>query len=84
MKKSILVVLVRNRRSTAVKIQKLLTGFGCYIKTRLGIHDGVVGQCSDVGLLILELVGDKKNKTALTKSLNKLSGVKAKMVEVSL
>ena len=60
MKKQILLVLIGNRKESAVTVQKILTGWGCLIKTRLGIHDGVLDECSDAGLLILEIVGDKK------------------------
>jgi hypothetical protein len=47
MKRTALLILVRHRQETAEKVQKILTGWGCYIKTRLGIHDGVLENCSD-------------------------------------
>lgn len=84
MKKTVLIILVDNRKKTAVNVQKILTGWGCLIKTRLGIHDGVLDNCSDTGLIICELVGDKAKKTELTRKLNLLSGVKAKLVDISL
>lgn len=62
MAKSILVILVGNRKESAVKVQQILTGWGCIIKTRLGIHDGVLDNCSDEGLLILELHGTQEQK----------------------
>jgi len=55
--KTILLILVGKRKDSAVKVQQILTAWGCNIKTRLGIHDGVLENCSDTGLLILELVG---------------------------
>ena len=57
--KTILLILIGNRKDSAVKVQQILTAWGCNIKTRLGIHDGVLENCSDTGLLILELVGKK-------------------------
>jgi hypothetical protein len=84
MSKTLLVILMRTRRSSAVRVQKVLTDFGCMIKTRLGIHDGVLDKCSDAGLIILELAGSKADKSSLNKKLKAISGVKTKLVEISL
>jgi hypothetical protein len=84
MSKTLLVILMRTRRSSAVRVQKVLTDFGCMIKTRLGIHDGVLDKCSDTGLIILELAGSKADKSSLNKKLKAISGVKTKLVEISL
>ena len=84
MEKTVLVVLVQKRGKNAVRVQKILTTWGCLIKTRLGIHDGVLDKCSDTGLIILELVGEKKKKQALAGRLRVLPGVKVKLVELSL
>lgn len=84
MKKSILIVLLRTRSKSAVRFQKVLTKYGCIVKTRLGIHDGVGGSCSDAGLIILELVGDKKDVKGLTRKLNAIQGISAKLVDISL
>ncbi|MFA6356617.1 MAG: hypothetical protein WCY23_05870 [Candidatus Omnitrophota bacterium] len=84
MKKSILIALLRTRSKSAVEFQKVLTKYGCMVKTRLGIHDGAVGNCSDTGLIILELVGAKKETAGLARKLNAISGVSAKLVDISL
>jgi hypothetical protein len=84
MGKTVLVVLVQKRGKNAVRVQKILTTWGCLIKTRLGIHDGVLDKCSDTGLIILELVGEKKKIKALAGRLSVLPGVKVKLVELSL
>ena len=83
-KKSVLVILIGSRKVSAVNVQKVLTGWGCMIKTRLGIHDGVLDNCSDQGLLILELVGDDKQKEEITRKLNLIKGVSVKLVELEL
>ena len=83
MEKTILVVVIDKRRATAPEVQKTLTTFGCLIKTRLGIHDGVVDKCSDHGLLILELIGNKKDRKELQKKLGLLPGVKTKSINIS-
>lgn len=84
MKKSILIALLRTRSKSAVRFQKVLTKYGCIVKTRLGIHDGVAGSCSDTGLVILELVGGGKETAVLTRRLNAIAGVSAKLVGISL
>lgn len=84
MKKSILLILIGNRKDSAVKVQQILTGWGCLIKTRLGIHDGVLDDCSDQGILILELVGSDEQKDEITRKVSVLPGVTAKLVNLEV
>ena len=84
MKKSILLILIGKRKEDAVKVQQILTAWGCIIKTRLGIHDGVLENCSDEGLLILELYGTEEQKEELTRKVAVLTGVNSKLVELSV
>ncbi|MFH0771403.1 MAG: hypothetical protein V1933_02165 [Candidatus Omnitrophota bacterium] len=84
MGKTLLIILVANRSKSAVSVQKALTEFGCIIKTRLGIHDGVLTHCSNTGLIILELVGEKARVKKLAEKINGILEVKAKLVEISL
>jgi hypothetical protein len=84
MSKSILIILVGKRKDTAVNVQKVLTGWGCTIKTRLGIHDGVLDNCSEEGLIILELVGTVEQNEELTRKMNLLNDVKAELVTLSI
>ena len=84
MKKSILLILIGNRNESAVSVQKILTGWGCIIKTRLGIHDGVLENCSDEGLLILELYGTDEQKQELSRKVAVIPGVVSKLVELSV
>ena len=84
MSKSILLVLVGKRKDAAVNVQKILTGWGCHIKTRLGIHDGVLDNCSEEGLLVLELVGKPEDNEELTRKLNLLENVSAQLVTLTV
>jgi hypothetical protein len=84
MSKSILTVLIGKRKNTAINIQKVLTGWGCIIKTRLGIHDGVLDNCSDEGLLILELVGKQEENEELARKLKLLNDVHAELIHLSI
>ena len=82
--KTVMAIMVANRKEEAEKVQKLLTGWGCLIKMRVGIHDQVLDNCSDEGLIILELVGDQEKHEELLRKLNVLKGVQAKMMTLSL
>ncbi len=79
MEKTILMVLISTRNENAVKVQAVLTEFGCLIKTRLGIHDASPDMCSNYGLLILELIGEKKEQEKLAKKLKGLKGIHVKL-----
>ncbi len=84
MKRDVLLILVRHRQDTAERVQKILTGWGCFIKTRLGIHDGVLENCSESGLIFLELTGDPTKHEEITRKLNLLDGVEAKLVSLEV
>ncbi|MFC1752893.1 hypothetical protein ACFL96_05800 [Thermoproteota archaeon] len=84
MEKNVLLVLVDKRKDEAVAVQKILTEWGCLIKTRIGLHDGVLDKCSDSGLIIMELAGDKEKHTQLNTLLKNLPGVTTNLVEMAL
>jgi len=79
----IMGILIGHREEEALKVQELLTRYGCYIKTRLGLHDTPVeGSCSSKGLLILEfLPGNEKEVDALESELKKLESFVVKRME---
>lgn len=83
MEKTVLVILVTQREGTVPDLQKIFTKYGSLIKTRLGIHDNG-SEGSDCGLIILELVGDKLKKEELQKAIQKLEGIKSKLVSFSI
>jgi hypothetical protein len=78
---NVMTLLVNNRRKNAPKLQELLTASGCIIKTRLGLHEAG-DQCSDEGLIILQLAGSAEEIATLECELNTLEGVKAKNIEL--
>jgi len=84
MNKTILIILIGKRKDAAVNVQKLLTAWGCLIKTRLGIHDGILDNCSDQGLLICELYGTEEQKQELSRKIQLIEGVKSQLVELSI
>ncbi len=84
MAKTVLVVLVGDRTETAGKLQQVLSGWGCIIKTRLGIHDVNLEDCPKEGLLVLELAGSKEQNEELARKIGVLPGVSSKLVELAL
>jgi hypothetical protein len=84
MGRNIILILIGNRNDAAVNVQKVLTGWGCFIKTRLGIHDGVLENCSEEGLLFLEMVGDQSKHEELLRKLNLIKSVDAQLINLNL
>jgi len=82
--KTILLVLIGQRKQAAVQVQTVLTGWGCMIKTRLGIHDGVMKNCSEQGLLILELAGERKKMDELARKVSLIKGVSSKLIDLKI
>ena len=82
MKVKVILILIGNRKVSADKVQKVLTGWGCHIKTRLGLHPGVLDNCVEQGLIFLEVVGEDEKLEELLRKLNSISHVQAKFVEL--
>ncbi|MBN1864130.1 MAG: hypothetical protein JW808_04455 [Victivallales bacterium] len=71
-------VHVTERLKSAIDVQKVLTEFGCLIKTRLGLHE-LSDRCeSPNGLLILEMEGDEKRIKQMVSKLKKIQGIDVK------
>ena len=56
---TIIGIKINNRVENAVQVQEILTKYGCIIKTRIGLHEEIHGQCSPRGLILLEIIDDK-------------------------
>ncbi len=76
---NIMVVKIGSRRDRSPQVQEVLAKFGCSIKVRLGLHE-TEDVCSDEGILVLQLTGEKDEMNDLEKALNKVPSVQAKMV----
>ena len=71
-------VHIQNRGENAVRVQQLLTEYGCSIKTRLGLHEVDENYCSTGGILLLEMFGDQAKCEALRDKLNCVDGIEVK------
>lgn len=80
--KHYMIILINLRKKEAVTVQKVLTEWGCLIRTRLGLHEGVLDNCTETGTVFLELVGDEEKHTELARKLNLLNGVNAELVKL--
>ncbi|MEJ5285494.1 MAG: hypothetical protein ACP5Q5_08760 [Brevinematia bacterium] len=80
MKYQLLIVLLTNRLNEAIEVQKVLTEFGCYVKTRLGLHEANENLCSDKGLMVLQLIGDENEHKKMKQKLEAIKGVKVQYV----
>jgi hypothetical protein len=54
--RTILGVHVAQRTKHTARVQKILTAYGCSIRTRIGLHEAGGGVCSPNGLILLEMV----------------------------
>jgi len=82
--KNVLLILVDHRKETAVNVQKTLTAWGCLIKTRLGLHQGVQNDCSEHGLIICELSGEDSQIQELKRKIELIKGVSAELVTLKM
>ena len=74
-KRIILGVQVTNRVNTVQSVQKVLTEYGCFIKTRLGLHDVDANFCSGNGLVLLETYGDEAKIAEMETALKAIEGL---------
>jgi hypothetical protein len=72
----ILGILLEKSHDVIVAVQKLLTTYGCYIRTRLGVNEIFLGE--PAGLIVLELTGDKTQRDCLERDLRALTQVHVK------
>lgn len=55
---TIIGVKLENRIECAVDFQKIITKFGCQIRTRLGLHPPDDFICLNYGIVLLEVLGE--------------------------
>ena len=75
--RTILGVHVAQRTKHTAKVQKILSDYGCSIRTRVGLHDAGAGFCSPAGLILLEVLNES---AGLAAALAKVPGVTVKQM----
>ena len=80
---TLMAIRIKNRDANATKVQEVLTGHGCNISMRLGLHDPSEGNvCSPDGTLILQLCCTADEAKKVEADLVKIDGVKAKFIDL--
>ena len=74
----ILGVHITQRVKHVPKVQQVFTEYGCFIRTRLGLHEASEATCSPNGLILLELAGEEAKGQELTRRLREIEGVDVK------
>lgn len=76
----ILGVKTENRFESSKCIQQILTEYGCFVKTRLGLHN--IGQniCPKYALILLE-IPDKDKALLIGQKLLDISGIEIQRME---
>ena len=77
-KRIVLGIQVTNRVEKIPDVQKILTEYGCNIKTRLGLHEVSKSVCSALGLLLLDTYGDEADILEMEKKLKRVKGLVVK------
>jgi hypothetical protein len=78
---TILGVHITDRVKEAVEVQKQLTAFGRFIKTRLGLHEIDKASEAPSGVVLLEVVAPDATVADLVSKLSAIHGVEVqKMV----
>lgn len=82
MTKVIMGIQLEHRQEVVAKVQALLSEYGCYIRTRLGVHEATDDSCSESGLILLEFVNSKEEIVGeLEKKLEQLQYVIVKTMQ---
>ncbi len=77
-------VHVRERTEHIPRVQQIFTEYGCYIRTRLGLHLTQEGLCSPNGLILLDVVCTDGACRELVEKLTAVPGVEVKTMEFPL
>ena len=83
MEKIIMGIRIDRRHNAVPDVQSLLTEYGCYIKTRIGLHEASDDrdECSDQGLILLEFIDNAADEAdELFGQLEEIGGVTAQMM----
>jgi hypothetical protein len=55
---AIIGITINNRKEEAIKLQEILTEYGCDIKTRIGLHDMGEYKCLNYGIVLIEVINN--------------------------
>ncbi len=79
----IMAIVQEHRTETAVKVQDILTKYGCYIRVRLGLHDAAMLECTNSGIILLQLCGESIPIEEMEKELQAVPNVKVRHMSLN-
>jgi hypothetical protein len=74
---------IHDRLKQAPALQKMLSEYGCHIKTRIGLHEASEEFCSPTGVVLLEMIGDRKALDEFVRRAGAINGVDVKKMVFS-
>lgn len=80
----VLGIHINDRVSKAAGIQQILSKYGCSIRTRLGLHEVIDDYCSQGGLILLELTGDRAEWLKLENELLAIDQLEVQKMEFNI
>lgn len=72
---TILGIKLYERVATAPDFQKILSEYGCFIKTRIGLHSVSDGVCATNGIILIEFIGNDENLSSFEETLKSLGKI---------
>ncbi len=73
---TILGIKLEERLENSLKFQKILSEYGCQIKTRLGLHSSENNSCTNWGIIILEFTGNENSLNNFEKEISVIENIK--------
>jgi hypothetical protein len=83
-KRYVVGICLSNRVENAAEFQRVLTECGCYIKTRLGLHDVNENLCAPGGLILLEVYGGDAAVADMESKLKAVKGLQVQKMEFEM
>jgi hypothetical protein len=71
----LVIVKLQARSQVALRVQEVLTKHGCNITLRLGIHEQSSNECSNEGVIVLQVKPELSAVNALVEDLKSISQV---------
>lgn len=74
---------IDHRTSNAIKLQEVLTKYGCNIRLRVGLHEADKDYCADDGVIMLQACGEAPTIKEMMKAFETVDGVRAKLLDLN-
>jgi len=80
----ILGLLIKDRIKESGRTQEVLTEYAHLIKSRLGFHEVTDEVCSRIGVIILQISGDRDACNEFEEKLRKIGGIEVEKITFNL